>query len=66
MESPDALKRIITRNLNDEALDALDKLFPERTPDLTDSIDQIRYASGQRSVIRFLRSLTNEQETGID
>jgi hypothetical protein len=59
MESPDTLKRIIAQRLDDEALDALDQLFPERTPELGDSIDQIRYASGQRSVIRFLRGLTN-------
>jgi hypothetical protein len=59
MESPDALKRIIAQGLSDEAMDALDQLFPERTPELNDSVDQIRYASGQRSVIRFLRGLTN-------
>jgi hypothetical protein len=58
MESPDTLKRIIAQRLDDEVLDALDQLFPERTPELGDSIDQIRYASGQRSVIRFLRGLT--------
>lgn len=59
MESPDTLKRIIAHQLTDEALNALDQLFPERTPELTDSLDQIRYAAGQRSVIRFLRGLTN-------
>jgi len=58
MESPDALKRIVAQGITDEALDALDQLFPERTPELQDSVDQIRYASGQRSVIRFLRGLT--------
>jgi hypothetical protein len=57
MESPDALKRIVAQGITDEALDALDQLFPERTPELQDSVDQIRYASGQRSVIRFLRGL---------
>lgn len=60
MESPDTLKRIIVRHLNDELVDALDQLFPERTPELNDPIDQIRYASGQRSVIRFLRGLTDD------
>ena len=59
MESPDSLKRIITKHLSDELLDALDKLFPEKTPALTDSVDQIRYSSGQRSVIHFLRGLTD-------
>ena len=55
--NPDALKRVIRQKLSDELLEALEAFFPERTPELTDSIDQIRYASGQRSVIRFLRSL---------
>ncbi len=57
MESPDTLKRIIGQQLTDEVVDALDQLFPEKTPELSDSIDQIRYASGQRSVIRFLKGL---------
>ena len=59
MESPDALKRIIGQQMTDELLDALDQLFPEKTPELTDSVDQIRYAAGQRSVIRFLRGLVD-------
>ena len=59
MESPDTLKKVIGQQMTDELLDALDQLFPERTPELNYSIDQIRYASGQRSVIRFLRGLVN-------
>ena len=53
----EALKRAIGARLTPEMMEALDVLFPERSPELTDSIDQIRYASGQRSVIRFLRGL---------
>ena len=57
MESPDTLKRVIGQQLTDEVVAALDLLFPEKTPELNDSIDQIRYASGQRSVIRFLKGI---------
>ena len=57
MESPDSLKRVLVQGVSDEVLDALDRLFPERTPELTDSLDQVRYSSGQRSVIRFLKGL---------
>lgn len=57
MESPDTLKRVLVQGVSDEVLDALDRLFPERTPELADSVDQIRYSSGQRSVIRFLKGL---------
>lgn len=63
MESPDTLKRIIAQQMTDELLDALDKLFPEKSPGLGDSIDQIRYASGQRSVIHFLRGLTDGSDS---
>jgi len=61
----DSLKRAIGSRLTPEMMEALDCFFPERTPELTDSIDQIRYAAGQRSVIRFLRGLIDgeEQET---
>ena len=62
MESPDVYKRIIGQHLDREVLDALDKLFPERTPELADSMDQVRYASGQRSVIRFLKGLVDPQQ----
>lgn len=60
----DVLKKMVGQALTPEMMDALDVLFPERTPELTDSVDQIRYASGQRSVIRFLRGLTNGKEEG--
>lgn len=57
MESPESLKRIVVQGISDEVLDALDQLFPERTPGLNEPIDKIRYCSGQRSVIHFLRGL---------
>ena len=49
--------RVIAQWLNDEVLEAFDTLFPERTPELRDSVDEIRHSGGQRSVIRFLRGL---------
>ena len=63
--NPEALKRAIGSRLTPEMMEALDTFFPERSPELSDSIDQIRYASGQRSVIRFLRGLRNGQEESI-
>lgn len=48
---------MIKQQMTEELLDALDEMFPEKTPEMSDSIDQIRYSSGQRSVVRFLRSL---------
>ncbi len=57
MESADELKRVIKDLLDPDVVSALDRLFPERSPDLSDSIDKIRYDSGQRSVIRFLKGL---------
>ena len=59
----DSLKKAVGSRLTPEMMEALDAFFPERTPELNDSIDQIRYASGQRSVIRFLRGLIDGQES---
>ena len=56
---PTVQKRIIAKHLSEELVDALDALFPEKTPELTDSLDQIRYSAGQRSIVRLLRSLTD-------
>ena len=61
----ETLKRAIGSRLTPEMMEALDVFFPERSPELSDSIDQIRYASGQRSVIRFLRGLTHGQEAHL-
>jgi hypothetical protein len=57
---PEQLRAIVARGFNREAIIALDRLFPERCPDLRDSIDEIRYKSGQRSVIRLLLSLIEQ------
>ena len=56
-DHPDVIKKRIVQLLDKQVVDDLDTLYPERTPELADSIDQIRYASGQRSVVRFLRGL---------
>ena len=40
---------------------ALDKRFPERTPGPTETLDQIRFASGQRFVVRMLKAVFDEQ-----
>ena len=55
--STETAKKIIGQWLNDEVLDAFDVLFPERTPEPRDTLDEIRHSGGQRSVIRFLRGL---------
>lgn len=38
-------------------IEALGALFPDRAPGLNDSIDAIRYNSGQASIAVFLRGL---------
>lgn len=62
MESADTYKRIIAQHIKPEVIEALDALFPERTPELKDSMDAIRFASGQRSVVRFLKTLAQGPE----
>ena len=57
INNTDTAKKILGQWLNDEVLDAFDILFPERTPRLRDTIDEIRHSGGQRSVVLFLKGL---------
>lgn len=57
--STETAKKVIGQWLNDEVLEAFDVLFPERTPRLRDTIDEIRHSGGQRSVVLFLKGLTS-------
>jgi hypothetical protein len=62
MDAPDTeqLRGIIARGFSREAINAMDKMYPEKSPSLRDTVDEIRYKSGQRSVIRFLLSLVEQ------
>lgn len=57
MDPTSEMKATLKDLIPQEALEILDRFFPERTPGLGDTMDQIRYASGQRSVVRFLKEL---------
>lgn len=48
-----------------ELLELLETRFPDRAPDLGESLDSIRFKSGQVSVIRFLRYVFNLQNQTI-
>ena len=62
MDTPDTeqLRGIIARGFSREAINALDKMYPERSPGLRDTVDEIRHKGGQRSVVRFLLSLIEQ------
>lgn len=40
-----------------DLLKKLNEMHPERTPTLTDSVDLIRFKSGERSVVQFLNAM---------
>ena len=48
-----------------DLLDALDVLFPERTPPITMEYREICFRSGQRSVINFLHSKHKQQSENV-
>lgn len=52
-------------NIPKELLEALEKRFQDKAPDLQDTIDAVRYQSGQVSVVRFLRHQFNLQNQNI-
>lgn len=45
-----------------EVLRYIDQLFPERCPDLGEQIDAIFYKAGQRSVVRYLIRVFEDQD----
>lgn len=51
--------------ISKDLLDALDILFPEKTPEITQDIKEIHYQIGQRSVVRFLHQKFAEQSINI-
>jgi hypothetical protein len=48
-----------------DLLDALDVLFPERTPPITMEYKEICFRSGQRSVINFLHVKHKQQSENV-
>ena len=51
--------------ISKDLLDALDVLFPERTPPMSMEYREICFRSGQRSVVRFLHDKHQQQSENI-
>lgn len=49
-------------SINDELLDYLKHMFPDKCPELNESERQIFYKSGQRSVVQHLINKQQEQQ----
>ena len=52
-------------HISKEMLDALDVLFPERTPEINMDMKEIYFRIGQRSVIRYLHTEAKKQSENI-
>ena len=52
-------------HISKEMLDALDVLFPEKTPEINMDMKEIYFRIGQRSVVRFLHQQKKEQDNNI-
>ncbi|AGC35541.1 MULTISPECIES: hypothetical protein [Rhizobium] len=48
-----------------DLIDALDQKFPERTPSLKSSLDEIRWKGGERHVVRFLLEQYHRQNEAV-
>ena len=58
-------KSIKVAGLTKELLADLDKLFPEKTPEVNMDMKEIYIRIGQRSVVRFLHQQKKEQDNNI-
>ena len=52
-------------HISKEMLEALDVLFPERTPEINMDMKEIYFRIGQRSVIRYLHAEAKKQSENI-
>ena len=57
MDPTEQLKTDLKDLIPYEAIEILEKFFPDRMPPHRDSLEQIRYRQGQVSVVRFLKEL---------
>ena len=48
-----------------ELIEELERRFPDRSPELATSIDEIRFKSGQVSVVKLLRTMFDVQNRNI-
>jgi hypothetical protein len=48
--------------LSVDLIDMLDSKFPERSPELGETKDDLMYRAGQRSVVRMLKAMLKEAE----
>ena len=51
--------------ISKDLLDALDGLFPERTPPITMEYKEICFRSGQRSVVNFFHEKLKQQSENV-
>mgnify|MGYP001028603678 FL=1 len=51
--------------ITNELLEALDELFPEKTPEINMEPKEMYFRIGQRSVVRFLHQKQKEQSENI-
>ena len=57
MDPTEQLKADLKDLIDYEVIEILERFFPDRMPPQCDSLEQIRYAQGQVSVVRFLKEL---------
>jgi hypothetical protein len=63
---PEMATSLVGEHLNSELVYALGILFPDRCPGPDESIDRIRYTSGQRSVVNFLQGILDQRDESFD
>ena len=64
-EVPEEFKTSTFPELSEALVQRLNECFPERTPELAWETKEVWYASGQRSVIRFINQVFAEQSETV-
>jgi hypothetical protein len=64
--SPELAVSLVGEHLTSDLVQALGVLFPDRCPSLDETMERIRYTSGQRSVVNFLQNILDQRDESFD
>jgi hypothetical protein len=64
--NPELAISLVGEHLTSDLVQALGVLFPDRCPSLDETMERIRYTSGQRSVVNFLQGILADRDESLD
>jgi|TARA_R100000482_G_scaffold123157_2_gene72437 hypothetical protein len=61
----DNLEDVVLPNTVDDLIKMLNKVYPEKSPELSDDTKTIYFKAGQRDVVKFLNTLKERKDENV-